>query len=103
MYLKHVQRKQAEYDEKYFEHNATRLEKVRHLTLHMGKLLGKLSAYCEVAEHGKEPSSEQIEREVVPDLLIYSMRLANEFGVETEESFFKRVEDNIKRLGLESS
>lgn len=43
MDTKDLQDKQAEYDSKYWQHNSSELEKVRHITLHLGKLLGKLS------------------------------------------------------------
>ena len=51
MEIKELQIKQSEFDKLYWEHNSSEFEKVRHITLHMGKLLGKLSTYCEAKEH----------------------------------------------------
>lgn len=96
--LGELQRAQAEYDATYWQHNASELEKVRHITLHMGKLLGKLSAYCERAEHGTESSSQQLQDEVVSDLLVYSLQLANLFSLDLASKYEERQKANIMKL-----
>lgn len=99
MDTKELQQKQGEYDAKYWEHNGSQLEKIRHITLHMGKLLGKLSTYCEHQEHKKDHPTTQIHNEVIPDLLVYASQLANLLEIEDMgESYLKRSEDNKKRL-----
>ena len=92
-----LQLKQAEYDQKYWQHNASSLEKIRHITLHMGKLNGKLATYCEAAEHGADAPAEQIKNEVVPDLLFFALQLANQFGIRLDDQYLKRLADNMKR------
>lgn len=98
MDTKDLQDKQAEYDSKYWQHNSSELEKIRHITLHLGKLLGKLSTYCERQEHGEDFPTTQIKQEVIPDLQVYSLQLANLLGVDVAERYLSRLEENIKRL-----
>ena len=50
--MKELQKIQSEYDQKYWQHNASTTEKTRHITLHIAKLLAKLATYCEQQEHG---------------------------------------------------
>ncbi len=98
MDTKDLQKKQAEYDSNYWQHNSSELEKIRHITLHVGKLLGKLSTYCERQEHGENYPTTQIQEEVIPDLQVYSLQLANLLGVDVAEQYLSRLEQNIKRL-----
>lgn len=86
-----LQKKQAKHDAEFWEHDASELERIRHVTLHAGKLLGKLSAYCEAQEHGEKVSTVKIKDDVIPDLMIYSLRLANFLGVDAEEQFLARL------------
>ena len=96
MDMKDLQVKQADYDSKYWEINDSELEKIRHITLHMGKLLGKLSTYCEAKEHNKEQKTDQLQDEVVPDLLVYALQLSNLLNIKLDEKYLKRLEDNVK-------
>ncbi len=98
MELQQLQHKQDEYDKEYWQHNASQLEKIRHITLHLGKLLGKLSTYCEKEEHGGNYPTTQIEREVIPDLLVYCLQLANILGIDAEKAYEQRLVENIQRL-----
>ena len=99
MDTKDLQQRQAEYDTNYWEHNASELEKIRHITLHVGKLLGKLATYCERQEHGENYSPDQIRDEVVPDLVVYASQLANLLDVEDiGDKYLSRLEENIRRL-----
>lgn len=97
MELKQLQQKQDEYDKVYWQHNASQLEKIRHISLHMGKLLGKLSTYCEGEEHGRSFPTRVIEKEVVPDLLVYSLQLANLLGIDLETTYLERQGETKKR------
>ncbi len=98
MDIKDLQKKQAEFDSQYWQHNASELEKIRHITLHLGKLVGKLSTYCEQQEHGENYPTTQIQEEVIPDLQVHSLQLANLLGVDAGERYLSRLEENIKRL-----
>ncbi|MBS3127262.1 hypothetical protein J4228_03795 [Candidatus Woesearchaeota archaeon] len=102
MDTKDLQQRQAEYDAKYWQHNASELEKIRHITLHVGKLVGKLATYCERQEHGDNYSTDQIRDEVVPDLVVYASQLANLLGIEdVGDKYLNRLEENVKRLHSE--
>ena len=98
MDTKELQRLQAEYDRKYWEHNGSELEKIRHITLHVGKLLGKLSTFCEQREHGIDYDDTQLKREVTPDLQVYAAQLANLFGIDLEESYVNRQKGTAGKI-----
>ncbi|MCH7850424.1 MAG: hypothetical protein IH845_02165 [Nanoarchaeota archaeon] len=99
MDTKEIQKKQDEYDKKYWQHNSPESEKIRHITLHIGKLLGKLSTYCEKIEHGEEQSKIQIKEEIIPDLIFYSAQLSNLLNIEDMgKSYLKRLENNINKF-----
>jgi len=94
---------QEEYDKRFVDGKFTGFEKVRHTTLHLAKLLGKLSKYCEKKEHGENYPSKEIEEEIIPDLLVYSLWLAREFDVKPDEAYFKRMIYNIERMYKDKS
>ena len=89
---------QEEYDKRFVDRKFTGFEKVRHTTLHLAKLLGKLSNYCEKMEHGENCSSQQIEEEIIPDLMVYMLWLSREFKIKPDEAYFKRMVWNIERM-----
>lgn len=100
MKLKDLQNKQMQYDADYFMIK-TQFEKIRHITLHLTSTLGKMAKYCEIKEHENIPSdtiANQLEHEVIPDLLIHSLQLANIFNLDLNGEYFERLENNIKRL-----
>lgn len=97
MDLKELQKRQAEYDEKWWQHEWDELVHLRHITLHMWKILWELSAYCHDKEHWKEYSLEKIKTAVIPDLIMHSLRLANILWVDAEKAFFDREEENKKK------
>lgn len=88
--LREVQGTQLDFDERHWAH-APGFATIRHSTLHMGKLLGKLSAYCEAAEHGDRPTEAVINEEVIPDLLAFAARLANNAGIDLAEAYDNRT------------
>ena len=91
-----LQKTQEEYDEGYWEKRDNDFENIRHMTLHMGKLQGKLSSYCERREHDiNQP--EQIINEVIPDLLFYSLKLSNVFKIDLEKNYLERLETNKQK------
>ena len=97
MTLKEIQQIQKDYDIKYFLHLAPEKECVRHITLHIGKLLGKLATYCEAFEDDRKPDNAQIKDEVVPDLLVWALGLANLYNLDLEEKFLERHKSNIQK------
>lgn len=94
---------QEEYDRRFVDRKFTGFEKVRHTTLHLAKLLGKLSNYCEKMEHSEDCSSQQIEEEIIPDLMVYMLWLSREFKIEPDEAYFKRMIYNIERMYMKHS
>lgn len=83
---------QNEFDEKNFEINHD-FEKLRHILLHLVKTTGKMATYCEVKEHGKiEPDSSKLIDEVVPDLLIHALQIANYYDVNLGKKYTERIQ-----------
>lgn len=64
----------------------------------MGKLIGKLSTYFERQEHGENYPTNQIQEEVIPDLMVYALQLSNLLGIDLEDKYFGRLEENILHL-----
>lgn len=92
-----AQQFQKDFDEKYFEINQD-FEKLRHILLHLVKTTGKMATYCEVKEHGKiEPDPSQLVNEVLPDLLIHALQLANYYHVDLGEKYAERIQFIINR------
>jgi hypothetical protein len=91
---------QSEFDEGYFEINHD-FEKLRHILLHLVKTTGKMATYCEVKEHGKiEPDQSQLVNEVLPDLLIHALQIANYYHVDLGEKYAERIQCIKKRSSV---
>lgn len=93
-----LQELQRTYDGRFVVQKFTGFDKVRHTYAHMGKLMGRLADYVEALEEGKEFSPDDIKDKVIPDLLVYSAWLAEEFGVDMEKAYLTRFVGNLKRL-----
>lgn len=94
---------QFDFDENYFQINHD-FEKLRHILLHLVKTTGKMASYCDIKEHGKvEPDSWQLVNEVLPDLLIHALQIANHFDVDLGEKYAERIQFNINRLNASKS
>ena len=94
-----LQRFQREYDRRFVADEFTGFDKVRHTYSHMGKLLGRLAEYVQMTEDGHTDfSPADLKEKVIPDLLVYSIWLAEELGVDIEEAYIRRVVGNIQRL-----
>ena len=88
---------QSEFDEQHWQIN-TGFEKLRHILLHLVKTTGKVALYCDVKEHGKvEPDPAQLINEVIPDLLMHALQIANLYDVDLGEKYAERIEQNRKR------
>lgn len=87
-----AQQFQSAFDDEYFEINQD-FEKLRHILLHLVKTTGKMANYCEVKEHGKvEPDSSQLVNEVLPDLLIHALQIANYYQVDLGAKYQERIQ-----------
>ncbi len=94
-----LQRLQREYDKRFVADEFSGFDKVRHTYAHMGKLFGRLAEYVQMIEDGHTDfSPEEIRTKVIPDLLVYSVWLAEEFNVDIEKAYVERFVGNIKRL-----
>ncbi len=90
---------QKEFDDAYWDHEGYgQFENIRHLALHMGKLLGKLTDYCETMEHSKDTPIDKVRDEVIPDLLWYALQLSNWLNVDLAAQYKKRMAFNAARL-----
>jgi NTP pyrophosphatase (non-canonical NTP hydrolase) len=94
--LQEMQKFQKDFDEEYFEIN-TGFEKLRHVLLHLVKTTGKMANYCEPMEHGKETNPSQVMHEVLPDLLIHALQIANYYDINLGEEYNKRIQSIINR------
>lgn len=88
---------QREFDSKYFEINEG-FEKLRHVFLHLVKTSGKMATFCEAMEHGKDVDPSQVIDEVLPDLLIHALQIANFYDVDLGEKYTERIQFLIKRM-----
>lgn len=98
--VKDLQELQRDYDRRFvIQKGFEGFNKVRHTYAHMGKLIGRLADYVhDMEENPDRVSDEQIKTKVIPDLLVYSAWLANEFGIDMEDAYLTRVVENLKRL-----
>lgn len=86
------------YDREFWQHYGSDLEDIRHVGEHLGKLIGKLFTPVEAMEHGVSADWDQLDGEVIPDLLLWALHLANSRGLRLEELYHRRLEENIKKL-----
>ncbi len=100
--IESFQELQREYDKRFVSDTFSGFDKVRHTYAHMGKLFGRLAEYVQMIEDGNTDfSTNDIKNKVIPDLLVYSAWLAEEFDVNIEEAYLTRFIGNIKRLHLD--
>jgi hypothetical protein len=97
MTLIELQQLQEKFDAENWQLNSDELEKLRHITLHTAVLLGKLGRYCERQEHSLDSDKAIVVEEVIPDLLIYALQLANLTGENLENLYHRRLEVNRRR------
>jgi len=97
MNLGEVQVAQAAYDEKHWSH-APGAETICHSERHIAKLVGKIATVAEQLDHGEEPDLSVLDTQVIPDLLIFAARLANDRGIDLEEGFQKRTSELEQRF-----
>jgi hypothetical protein len=69
----------------------TEQELLSHKCFHLGKAVGKLSTVCEIADHGETPPTALLTEEVIPDLIIYALQLANLYNLNLDEIFVRRM------------
>ncbi|WP_119344757.1 nucleoside triphosphate pyrophosphohydrolase family protein [Facilibium subflavum] len=103
--LKELMEYQNEFDKDNTEITSG-FKMVRHTTLHLAKLLGKISEYCETREHTdklKYSDPAKVKDEVIPDLLVYALQLSREFDVDLTEAYLKRLKVNQGKVNFKST
>ena len=73
---------------------------LRHIQLHLNKMLGKISEITEPYEHGENNSLDIIQKDIIPDLLIYTLHLAvrhYNYSGELEKAYRNRLSRNIRK------
>lgn len=86
MDLREVQSIQATYDKEHWAH-AEGKDTIDHCERHISKLAGKLATIAEQHDHGVKVDLSVLENEIIPDLLIFAARLANNQGLDLNNSF----------------
>lgn len=75
-------------------------EQFRHLVLHIGKLMGKISDIAERREHNLSPDTKIVKAEVVPDLLFYAQQLAKLLDTDLQTAYLARLDSNAERVAV---
>ena len=81
-------------------------EMVRHTSLHLSKLVGKLAEYCETREHSnvdKYSDELKVTNEVIPDLLVYALQLSKNFDVDLQRNYLARLSSNKGKVIFDNS
>lgn len=68
------------------------LADLRHVHLHLSKLVGKLATPIELGDDSGELGDlSTVRDEVIPDLLLWAIHLANSLDVDLESAYRRRV------------
>lgn len=86
------------HEEEYWDMTNGEAEYTRHTLEHLAKLMGKVGNVVEPREHGFEPSTDIIKTQVIPDLLYYALGMAQAHGVDLEEAFTERMQQNRAKI-----
>lgn len=101
MNLHEIQTEQAEYDAEHWSHKPGE-PTICHSERHIAKLSGKIATVAEIFDHGETPDLSVLDAEVIPDLLIYAARLANDRGIDLEQAFINRTRQLREHFGKQS-
>lgn len=78
----------------------SRAEILKHTSFHLAKSLAKITHICEQEEHNIHVSPDIIRDEVVPDLLIYAIQLANLYDVDLDKKYSERIQFVLKKYDI---
>jgi hypothetical protein len=84
------------FDREYFK-NDRDFEKLRHILLHLMKTVGKISAYCEMQEHGKSGNQDELLSVALPDLYLHALQIANLFQLDLSSKYEERIAFLVER------
>lgn len=102
MTLEEVQKDLAEYDKTYWLQEPG-FDTIRHVSHHLGKLIGKVSTYCEAVEDKREADASMIDNEVIADLVMYAARIASDRGISLDEAYARRKQGLLARHNKNSA
>ena len=66
-------------------------EVIQHDLLHLAKLLAKIADFLDLRDHSRNPDVSRMKSEVVPDLLVYALQIANALEVDLGEEYERRI------------
>ena len=95
--LRTIQAEQSDLDVKCWPHSRGR-ETIYQTGLQLTQLAGKLATIAEILAQGDIPDWEVLDKEVIPDLLIVSARLANDRKVSLGGAFNARLAELTKHF-----
>lgn len=74
-------------------------KQIAHCALHLAKLAGLFSTIAEKAHHGEAQDDVAVAHERIPDILVFTLKLANLYGVDLEQGYHARMREvEMKRL-----
>lgn len=105
MTLDEVMAMQRDFDLDYFTGAVDDAGKRRHVTFHVGILVGKLLRIEERADHGPIPEdvASVLVEEVIPDLLVFASQLATIAEVRLDDVYRSRLQQLRIRYEHDSS
>jgi hypothetical protein len=66
-------------------------EIIAHDLRHLVKATSKVAAYCDAHDHNADVGGGVLEREVIPDLIVYAVHLANALDVDIDDVLEQRL------------
>ncbi len=99
MDLREMQKFQSEHDVKYHAEIASWpvKDQIEHCTLHLAKLAGMFSSYCEKVQMNEAADSSLLFTERIPDILIFALKMATLADMDIEEAYLDRIRKVEKR------
>ncbi len=80
----------------------SQMDILKHTSFHLAKALAKISHVCEQDEHNIHVPSSVIVNEVIPDLLIYAIQLANLYDVDLDQKYIERIQFVTHKYNMEA-
>ena len=102
MELRALQKAQEDHDNKFHKDVMSwdRTKQIEHCALHLNKISGLFSTYCEKMHHGEPYQVDKLVSERIPDILIFALKFANLFDQDLEEVYLKRIKAVEARRNL---
>jgi hypothetical protein len=95
MELRDLQHFQHEHDMKFHSQLMSweREKQLEHCTLHLAKLSGLFSAYCEQTQLGESIDATRLFAERIPDILVFALKMANLTNLDLETAYMTRIRE----------